>query len=297
MANPAVASETTPAAPVVEAAVAPAPDAAPAVAPAETPKAEPSLLAAADSAKAKEPADTKPEVKPEAAADAKPADGKEPAKDAKSDAKETPEKPVQEASKDAKPAADAAADAKPDGKEPAKEAAVEKPPAHVYEAFKVPDGTKLDDERVSAFTGILENPELDYQGRGQALMDMHIAELQRVSNQISQNQREVWTAYQTRQKDEIRNDPDVGGNRIETTLGRAKAMIEEFGGTDQQVASTLEALSYTGMGNNVGLVRVLNKVWEMLSEGTYVPPNQPSARTPTTVAERWYGDNGKGART
>lgn len=270
-------------------------------------KPEASLLSAAEAPKKTDAAAPAP-----ATTDAKApkdGDGKE-TPPPKADAKEAPAAPkdakdaTKDASKDGKPAADAAAD-KPGEKpeEAKKDGPAEKPAPKVYEPFKVPDGVKLDDAQVKTFTGILDNPEMDHQARGQALMDLHVTETKRIGDQLAKHQRDVFRQMTNTMKDQIRSDPVVGGSRQDTALGLAKGVIEEFGGPEyggspELVAQTLERLDYTSMGNDVGLVRVLHTIAGLLAEGTLVLSTPPSARTPRSRAETWYdqpkGGNGAG---
>lgn len=180
-----------------------------------------------------------------------------------------------------------ATEAKAEG-EKKTEGAPDQPQPRSYEAFKVPEGAKLDDARTKEFTTILDDGELSHQDRAQKLLDMHVAEMERVSKDIAQKQRDAWKEYQDRQKDSFRTDPELGGNRAETTLGLAKSVIEQYGGTPEQVAETLQMLSYTGAGNNPGLIRVLNNVALLLSEGEPVTGNPPKPSTGQSRAQRWY---------
>ena len=243
------------------------------VAPAEAAPAEPSSTSLIADAPAKAPGEA------EAPAPAKP-DGK----DAKT---ETPAP--------AETKADAPKDAKADDKAPAPaeaEALAETPPAHTYEAFKVPDGLKLDDERVKTFTTILDDAKATPQERGQKLIDLFVDEVGKVQKARDVYQRETFDKLQNSWKDELRKDPEVGGNRMETALGLSKWVIEQFGGTKQQQSELLAQLSYTGMGNNVGIVRLLNNLANMLSEGEIVPASPRPAKDTRSRGERWYGNNG-----
>lgn len=300
---------------------APAPDAAPAASPQSTPSADaasppgaaasPDTAAASASAAAGSPS---AEAAPVVAAPAKPdsagslladasakapgeADGAK-APDAKPDAKVAakPDAKVEETPAPAKPEAkaDAKADAKPDGAAPApaEKALAETPPARTYETFKVPDGLKLDDARVKDFTTILDNGELSHQDRGQKLMDMFVEEATRLAASRDQHQRDVFDQLQNGWKEELRTDAQVGGNRLETSLGRAKWVVEQFGGDEKQVGDLLAQLSYTGMGNNVGLVRMLDNLAEILSEGEIVPASPHLPKDTRPRSEKWYGKNG-----
>jgi hypothetical protein len=262
-------------------------DSAAAPAPAEgAPAATPSATSLLAEATAKPPGETAEGAKPDAA---KPDGAAEP----KPAAKPEGEKPAAE-----KPApAKAEGEKKPDVAAPAPaetEALAETPPARTYEAFKLPEGLKLDDTRVKEFTTVLDDSALSHQGRGQKLMDMFVAEVANVQKARDDYQREVWTKYNDAKKQELRADPVVGGNRMETALGRAKWVIEEFGGTADQKTKLLAELSYTGMGNDAGLVRLLDQVAELLSEGEMVPA---SARPPKGErgAKNWYPSMDGGA--
>jgi hypothetical protein len=260
-------------------------------------KAEPSLLEGASAEKTgSDGAET--ETKSDAKdAEKAPADAGKDAKDSKDPKDATPSSETKDKGDGKTPAKAEAKDGEKTPAEPGKDAAVEKPPAqvapHAYEAFTVPDGTKLDDKQVTAFTGILNNAEYTPQQRAQALVDMHVAEVQRVSQQAAQHQRDVWTQMQNRWKDDFRADKEIGGNRAATSLGLAKSLIEEFGGSDEDVKATLAMLSYTGAGNHVGLIRVLHNAALALSrEGEPDNAEPPNPAGGKSRQQKWYGDNG-----
>lgn len=248
---------------------------------AAAPAAAPSMIADASALapgaeQAKPDAAEKPAAEAKPDGDVKPDAGKEPAKEG--------EKP------EAKPAE--AAKQEP-AKEPANEPA--KPEPRTYEAFKLPDNVKLDDARVKEFTDVLDASDLSHQDRAQKLVDMFIAELGNVQKARDDYQRDVWTAYQDKQRDELRSDPDVGGNRMETALGRSKWVIEQFGGPADRQKRLLDALTYTGMGNNRDLTYLLDRMANVLWEGDLVPAADHQPKDQRTRKERWYGGNGQSA--
>jgi hypothetical protein len=264
----ATAGSTDVAAASASAAAAPSSaEAAPAQAAPAKPDSAGSLLAEAAAKAPGEAEGAKPEAKPDAKAEVKP-----------------------DATKPVEPPAPAKPEAKAEGEAPApaKEALAETPPARTYENFKVPEGLKLDDARIKDFTSILDNAELSHQDRGQKLVDMFVDEATKLTAARDQHQRDVFDQLQNGWKEELRTDPQVGGNRLETSLGRAKWVVEQFGGDEKQVGSLLAQLSYTGMGNNVGLVRLLDNVAEMLSEGEIVPASPRPAKDTRSRADRWY---------
>lgn len=213
---------------------------------------------------------------------------------AKPDAKPEGDKPADKPAPAEPKKDDAAAAAKPEGEAaPVKEAPAEKPPAQTYEAFKLPEGIKLDADKTKSFTSILDNPEFKPQDRAQALIDLHLAEVTRIQKEASEHQQTVWKQFQQANVDEIRKDPEYGGNRIETSLGRAKWVIEQYGGDAEQQKALLAELSYTGMGNSVRMTRLLNNVAELLSEGEVVPAAPIAVTVKGDRKTNWYGGSMK----
>lgn len=275
---------------VAAAVAAPAADAVAAAAPAAT-VADVAAPAAAVESKPTESAPSLLEAAKAKPLDASP-DASAPKPDAGkvADAKPATDAPKDDAAKDAAKPADAPAPA--DG-----DALAEKPQARTYEAFKVPDGVTLVDDKVKDFTTILDDGKLSPQERAQKLVDLYVDESKRLSSELAQHQRDVWNGLQTQWINDLRKDPELGGNRIETTLGIAKAVIEEFGGTQEQQAQLLAHTSANGMGNYAGFIRLLSNIGTRLNviEDGMVPASPGRASTPQTRAARWYGAKGNGA--
>jgi hypothetical protein len=276
--------DATPAADTAPLATA-APDAAPAASPesagapstsaqgdaaAAEPVSSPSLISTADAdkASAKEIGD-----KP---ADA-PADA---AKPATADTEATPK----DASSTDKPAVETA---------PAEKAPAQEPQARSYEAFKTPEGVTLAQKETKEFTDLLDDGKLSHQERAQKLVDLYVRESQRFTQDIQTQQRKAWSDFTDGLKADFKADPVLGGNRQDTTLGIAKAVIERFGGDDAQKSDLYAMLDHTGMGNHKGLVRVLNNVYEsFMRESSAVPGNPPALRSRGSRQDAFYGSDG-----
>lgn len=237
------------------------------------PESPPSLLAAADAAKrdsAPKAADTPPPA----------------------DAGAKPEKPSEGAPDAAKPEE---AQAKPEGApDAAKDAQAEEPPAPpTYDAYQMPEAFQADEKRVGEFNGILGKFELatkaDHaatQALGQELVNFHAQEVMRVVQERDQYQRDVWNRLNETRINELKSDPEIGGNRVETTLGNAKYVIEQFGGSKDEQAKLLAEMDNGGVSNSVRLIRFLNNIFERYREPTPVPPNPPSL--PKGQGRNWY---------
>lgn len=199
-----------------------------------------------------------------------------------SDAKTSEAKPAEAA-----PAAEA---------KPAEAPAPAVPPA--YEPFTLPEGVKLDEEGIGKLTALLGEAELatkaDHtamQAMGQKLVDMYVAEVQR----ISEGQQQAWI----RARDEWRNkfiaDPDIGGARRESTLRNCASMIEQFGGNAEQQAELRQAFGITGMGDHPAMIRFINNMASVLSEGKPVPATSRSSPVPASKSQRRYANTLNGA--
>jgi len=294
-AAPATPGEAAPAAGAVKDGAAktePAPaktESAPAAAPAEgakdAPKSEPSLL---EAAKSKPKADAKADVK--ASPDAKPAPADaakpEPAKDAKAEGDKPADKPAEAKKDDAAKAPD-----------PAKEATPAQAPAPLkYEAFKVPDGIKLDDKEVAKFTDIIGARQLP-QEDAQRLLDLYVEERKGDAERARKEQRDTWNTLNDTWKGELRKDPDLGGNRLETSLSMAKAVVEEYL-TPEQARVYLAHTTNNGMGNFIEQVRLLHNIGKALNifEDGIVPANPKAPRMPKSPGNRgWYDKSNMGS--
>lgn len=232
-----------------------------------------------------------------------------PAVEAQPDAAQTPSL-IEQGDPDSPPAKADDAPAPAQEAAPETKAPVEKPPAPVFADFALPEGFVPDKERIGSFTEKLGESIVDLellaksgdrnavnaaaQQLGQHMLDMHVAEIQRMADATAQHQRDVWAETNKRWIDEVKSDPEIGGNRQQTALGAAKSVIERFGGTPEQRQALYRDLGQdtgTGMGNNPNLIRLLHNVASAIAEGTSVPATTPVA-PPKSRSARWYGSNG-----
>lgn len=199
-----------------------------------------------------------------------------------------------------KPESDKQPEADPDKKD----ATANEPSAPIkYEAFTLPEGIKLDDERLGKFTEVAGQGHVS-QAVAQSLLDLHVQEMQRYAEQVQQqavqHQHDVWRQLNDSWKADFRKDPELGGNREQTSLAKAKAVLEEYGGTKEQVAELLAHTRANGMGNYPGFLRLLVNIADTLNvfEDTDQPANPSAPRLPQDRGSRWYpsmnGANGAG---
>ncbi len=194
-----------------------------------------------------------------------------------------PEKPVAEVKKDepAKPA---------EGEKPVAEgeATSEVAPAEIptptYEAFKLPEGFTADEAKLGEFTSLLGKLELakgDHattQEIGQALMDRHVAEVTSVAERMKEAYQNAWTKQTNDWKEAFIKDPEIGGNRQETTVNSALEFIRRHGGSPEQQAEFRGLMQSTGIGNHPAMIRILAKANSAMAEGKPLAASAPAMK-------------------
>jgi hypothetical protein len=128
----------------------------------------------------------------------------------------------------------------------------------------LPEGVSLDAEAGKAFVDLINNAELAGKDRGQGLLDLHTREIERVAKAISDNQRKVWDDLNAGWKDQLRKDPELGGNRLDTSLSMAKAVIEEHLSPGDAEA-LLKHVDNNGMGNFPVFIRLLHNIGKKMN--------------------------------
>lgn len=260
VAAPATAPIEAPVAPVTAAALipAPTPEAAP-VAPVEAPKAV-TVMGEALDAKVEpvKPAEITP--KPEPVAEVKPA-----------------VEPVKEEPK-------------------AQEGQSENPaPPPAYDPFTVPEGVTLDEERVTKFTDILR--ELETTGKadhaavqqfGQKAVDFHVEEVQKAVENLQNSYMTAWEKQKTDWKDTFMKDPELGGNRFQTTVDAARNFIRTHGGSPEQQQEFRDVMESSGLGNHPAVIRLLANAGTAMKEGTPIIATKPVS-APKSKVSTLYG--------
>ena len=181
---------------------------------------------------------------------------------------------------DVKPDSVKPADGTPGTEPPVVEAVVEAKP--VYEPFKLPEGAKLDAPLMEKFTDLLGANKLS-QEIGQALIDQHLSVMQTAMAAQAQAQAadnvKAYNDMRSGWVDEIKSDPKIGGNRLDTHLVRSRKMIEQFVPVDQRAAFD-QALNVTGMGDHPAFHRMLATIADWFDEPAMpANPTKPPANS------------------
>lgn len=198
--------------------------------------------------------------------------------------------PVPEAKPEVKP------EEKPAEGEKPVEAKIEEKPVELpaYE-WKFPEGVQVDQERMSIVNKVFGEMERDgkvshevVQKYGQQLADFHVAEIQSVAQKVASAYDKVWKDQTKGWYDEFVKDPEIGGNRQNTTTNAARDFIRRHGGTQEQQTEIRTILEKTGLGNHKALIRLLANANLAIGEGRPLKAEAPPA-TSKNMKQKMYG--------
>lgn len=173
-----------------------------------------------------------------------------------------------------------------------------------YEAFKLPEGITFDNEKLSEFMkdlgelqGKTKAEKAIMQEFGQKLMDRHVAELQKTI-QLVQEQNKIANETKVKSWDEsFRKDPEIGGNKQDTTLNVARSAMK-YAGNEAQQKEFRQLLQDTGAYAHPAMIRTLanfqNKINELERKYNSEDGIKPLVATapiagPKGKADKMYG--------
>ena len=240
-----------------------------------------------------------PEPKPEPKS---PAESGDKPPETKPEAKEPP-KPEEKAEPEKKPEGEKAketAEAKPETKEEPKPEAPKEPQAPpTYDKLTIPEGVKLDDARIAKFDELVGKAELsgkaDHAAMAslrQDLVNLHLEEMNNVVKAVQKNQVDVWNKLVEGRVNELKKDPELGGNRIETSLGNAKYALESLipGFSKEEAAELIGVMDKGGVSHHRLTIKMLNALYRVFAEPEPVNDGQPLNQQQSKEAGKrgWY---------
>lgn len=137
------------------------------------------------------------------------------------------------------------------------------------ESLAMPEGYTMSQEQSDAFLGVLNN-HMSPTERAQALINLHAQTMQTSEDA-------AWSEWNTQQEEwinEVKADQDLGGAKLDDTLGRIGKLVDKFGSSEFR-----DVLDATGAGNNIHVIRFLNNIAAQLGEST-MASGQPQAGEP-----------------
>lgn len=173
------------------------------------------------------------------------------------------------------------AETNPDGTPKVEPKVEEKKPDEVVplkvEDIKLPDGFEARPEALAEFVGILNDASLTPQARVDALVNLQAKEVQALTEQFAQK----WVDTQVEWQTEVRNDPELGGQKLDANLGEISKLVTAYG-----TPKLKEIFDSTGAGNNIEMVRFLTKIAKVVNEGK--PVTGAPTNTPMTTAQKMF---------
>ena len=121
------------------------------------------------------------------------------------------------------------------------------------------EGVEVDETTRDEFLSLLNDGEKGPKERAQALVDLHVKAIQAASEASSK----AWTDMQEQWQQEVKADPTFAGDKLEPALGRIGRLINEHGTEELR-----QVFDMTGAGNSLHVIRFLDKVAGLLTEGT-----------------------------
>ncbi|MDE2233448.1 MAG: hypothetical protein KGJ90_05055 [Patescibacteria group bacterium] len=164
-----------------------------------------------------------------------------------------------------------------------------------YSDFELPEGISFDKDRLSEFTKLLGEFELDskadhakVQGFAQSMIDRHIEELAK----FQQTNLQKWEDEKSAWAKDFQSDEEIGGKRAQASIDAAHKFIRTHGGSDEQQKELYDILARTGLNNHKSIIRIFAKAANatLLSE----PTVKAAPLNPAVIAkeERFYGKAG-----
>ena len=125
-----------------------------------------------------------------------------------------------------------------------------------YEAFVIPEGQAVDEDKLSAFTEAAKDAKLS-QENAQKFVDLYANAVKEAGDEHVK----AWADIQAKWVNDAKEDAEIGGDKFQETIVTAKAAIRTLGNE-----KLVEALEATGMGNHPEFIRFFAKVGRAIGE-------------------------------
>ena len=146
--------------------------------------------------------------------------------------------------------------------------------------FDLAEGQQVDQAALDEFTSISKEAKID-KGTAQKLADAY-AKRRKADAEATMQQ---WDDTRAQWQREVRADKEIGGDKLDESLGYAQRALSAYGDQDLQTFG-----EHFGWADNPAYVRFLVKVGKTVSEGQAANGANLQGET---VADRWYGKDGQ----
>lgn len=143
--------------------------------------------------------------------------------------------------------------------------------------FKLDEGSLLDAAYVEQFSQFAKEKKLT-QDQAQEFLQREAQAL----NSFVQKQQQEFEKQQSQWVEQIKTDPEIGGDKFNQSIELAHRALKEFASD-----SFLKELETTGYGNHPELVRVFAKIGNLIKEDKMISPS--AAGGTRSIEEIFYG--------
>lgn len=150
--------------------------------------------------------------------------------------------------------------------------------------IQFPEGVEVDEGVRDLFLDVLNDQELSSADRAQALVDLHV----QMSQATSETSSQAWADLQESWQNEVRNDPDIGGHKLEGHLSNIGKVLDQYGTPELRAV-----MDQTGAGNNIHVVKFLANLAKDVTEGSYAQ-GMAAPVSELSAAERMFPSMAKG---
>lgn len=148
----------------------------------------------------------------------------------------------------------------------------------------LPEGMEVNETLRDEALAIVNNRELSPKEQLQGLIDLQ----GRLAKDAADTLSKTWEDTQKAWQDEVKADPTIGGDKLQTSLAAVNKLVAEYG-NDKLV----EAFALTGAGNNPHVIRFLHTIAGKLLEGGVVSAMSPVSQE-SDAASRLFPSMNKG---
>ena len=144
----------------------------------------------------------------------------------------------------------------------------------------MPEGWTLDEEGLAGLTPIMRELKASNE-QVQAVADLYIRRMSAAREKQIAAERETVENW----REEIRNDPEIGGAKYEENLASVKKMLIKYGSED-----FYNYLDDSSLGNYPPFVKVMVKIARELEDDRFVPGAGTSSDEPVAAAAKMIFD-------
>lgn len=141
--------------------------------------------------------------------------------------------------------------------------------------FELPDGLRMDDVGLSAFSEVAKDLNLS-QDAAQKMLD-------KMAPAMAERQAEAIRQVQTEWLEGAKSDKEFGGEKLNENLATAKKALDSFGSPELRTL-----LNETGLGNHPEIIRAFYRAGKAISEDKFVPATGGSPAGSKDFAKSLY---------